>query len=102
MPPPRNQANSSPPQEQETSSATTIISPLIERSQNAFRRDLPRLLKEHPRQWVAYRGDEQVAIGPSKRQLYQECLRRGFLVGEFVVRSIEPEVPREVDELDEV
>jgi len=78
------------------------IPPLVELSQNAFRRDLPRLLREYPRQWVAYHGDEQVAVGPSKRQLYQECLRRGLRVGEFVVRSIEPEVPREVDHLNEV
>jgi hypothetical protein len=84
------------------SSSPDIIPPLIERSQDAFRRDLPRLLREHPRQWVAYHGDERVAVGPAKRQLYQECLRRGFRVGEFVVRSIEPEVPREVDHFNDV
>jgi hypothetical protein len=80
----------------------SAVSPLIDRSQSAFRRDLPRLLKEHPRRWVAYHGDDRVAVGPSKRQLYQECLRRGLQIGEFVVRSIEPEVPREVDDLNEV
>ena len=78
------------------------IPPLIERSQDVFRRDLPRLLREHPRQWVAYHGDERVAVGPSKRQLYQKCLRRGLRVGEFVVRSIEPEVPREVEHFNDV
>jgi hypothetical protein len=78
------------------------IPPLIERSQSAFRRDLPQLLREHPRQWVAYHGDERIAVGPSKRQLYQECLRRGLKLGEFVVRSIEPEVPRAVDHLNDL
>jgi hypothetical protein len=84
------------------SSSPDVIPPLIARSQDAFRRDLPRLLREHPRQWVAYHGDARVAVGPSKRQLYQECLRRGLRVGEFVVRSIRPEGPREVDHLNDV
>jgi hypothetical protein len=73
------------------------IPPLIERSQEAFRRDLPDLLKMkgRSRQWVAYHGDRRIGFAPTKTELYQECLRQGFQRGEFVVRSIEPEVPRE-------
>ena len=78
------------------------LSPQIQQSQNAFRRDLPQLLRERYRQWVAYHGDERIGFSPSKRQLYQECLRRGLRPGTFVVRSIEPEAPRETDHLADV
>jgi hypothetical protein len=54
-------------------------------------------MKTRSRQWVAYHGDERVVFGRSKSDLYQECVRRGLRGGEFVVRRIEPEVPREVD-----
>jgi hypothetical protein len=73
------------------------ISPLIALSQKAFFRDLPELLKKHYRKWVAYRGDERIGLSPSKRLLCQECLRRGLAADEFVVRSIEPQVPREAE-----
>lgn len=58
----------------------------------AFRRDLPRLLTVRAGQWVAYRGDEQLAFAPTKTELYQECVRRGLDPNEFLVRSIEPEL----------
>jgi hypothetical protein len=73
------------------------VAPLIERGQAAFRRDLPELIKTHYRQWVAYRGDQRIGFGTSQRQLYHESLRQGFNDGEFVVRSIEPEMPHEID-----
>ncbi len=79
-----------------------VIPPLIQRSQEAFHRELPRLLQEHPRKWVAYHGDERIAVGPSKTKLYQECLHRGLKVEEFVVRFIQPEEMREVDYLNDV
>ena len=72
------------------------LSPLIQRSLDKFRKDLPQLLEKFPRQWVAYRGDERLGVSISKRQLYQECLRRGLQAGTFLVRSIEPEVSREL------
>lgn len=77
-------------------------SPVIQLCQQAFRRDLTRLLKEHKGEWVAYHGDVPVGFGASKRVLYQECLRRGLNAWEFIVRRIEPEVPREIDSLPEV
>jgi len=68
------------------------VPPLIQRGQEAFRRDLPRLLEKHAGQWVAYSGDRQLGIARSKRELYQRCLRQGLGDEEFVVRGIEPEM----------
>jgi hypothetical protein len=54
------------------------------------------------RRWVAYHGDERIGLNSSKRRLYQECLSRGLQPGSFVVRSIEPEVSRDVGDLPDV
>jgi hypothetical protein len=62
----------------------------IRRSVAAFKRDLPRLLKEHPDQWVAYHGEEQVGIAATDLELYQQCLKR-WSQDEFIVRCIEPD-----------
>jgi hypothetical protein len=78
------------------------VPPGIERAMNAFRRDLPQLLEGHANEWVAYSEDTRISFGSSKTQLIQECLRRGFQRGDFVVQSIEPEVPREADLLPDV
>jgi hypothetical protein len=40
----------------------------------AFRRDLPRLLEQHSRQWVAYCGDRQMGFAATKTKLYQQLL----------------------------
>lgn len=68
------------------------VSRSIIRSQAAFRRDLPRLLSERPGQWVAYHGDDAIGFGPTKTDIYRECIRRGLKQNEFLVRSIEPEI----------
>jgi hypothetical protein len=73
----------------DSAAGTTAPSPL-ELSYQSFLRDLPALLKQHPDQWVAYAGERQLAIGPSRRMLYQECLAAGHRNGEFLVCSIEP------------
>ena len=73
------------------------IAPMIARSQAAFRRDLPDLLKTHYRQWVAYHGEDRIRFGRTQFELYEECYRRGLHDDEFVVRSIEPEMPDEID-----
>src|SRR5262245_45675882 len=73
------------------------IPPLILQARQAFRRDLPCLLAEHSRKWVAYSGDRRIGMGSSKTPLYQECLRRGLTPAQFLVLSIEPERPREVE-----
>ncbi len=77
--------------------ALAQIEPLILRSQQAFWRDLPQLQKNKSkkRRWAAYHGEERIGLGPTKTQLYQECLRRGLEPGEFYVGSLDrdPTVP---------
>ena len=73
------------------------IPPMTQRSQAAFRRDLPQLLKKYKGRWVAYNGDRQIAIGRSKRKLYQQCLDQGLDEEEFVVRFIQQELPEDQD-----
>ena len=72
------------------------ISPMIARSQAAFRRHLPELLKTHYRQWVANHGEDP-SSSDAWNSLYDECDRRGWHDDEFVVRSVEPEMPYEID-----
>ena len=74
------------------------IPPMILRSQAAFRRDLPELMKKYYGRWVAYNGDRQVAIGRSKFKLYQQCLGQGLDDNDFVVRCIQPEYEDDLDE----
>jgi hypothetical protein len=81
----------------DSTTRTFEIAPMVERSQAAFRRDLPDLMKTHYRLWVAYHGDERIGFGRDKVDLYHECLRRGLNRHEFVVRSVEPEMPDEID-----
>ncbi len=64
---------------------------LIREARAAFRRDLPRLLQRHAGRWVAYSGEQQLTIGPSKTSVYQDCLRRGLKRDQFLVLLIEPE-----------
>jgi hypothetical protein len=70
---------------------------MIRVAQAAFRRDLRQLLRDHRRSWVAYHGDERVAIGSSKRQVFKVCTARKLSRGEFVVRLVDQEMPDEID-----
>jgi hypothetical protein len=65
-----------------------VIPPAILEAQAAFERDLPRLLKERPGQWVAYRPEGPVVFAATDRALYRECERLGLR--EFITRCIEP------------
>ena len=67
------------------------IPPMILRSEQAFWRDLPELLKRRRNRgrWVAYHGDERVAITRSSVDAYQECFRRGLKHEEFYVGKIQ-------------
>jgi hypothetical protein len=69
---------------------------IIERACQAFDRDCPELLPEHAGQWVAYHGDHRIAIGPTRAELWQECLRRGLPDGEFWLFSVQPVIGVEV------
>ena len=68
------------------------VPPMVARSREAFLRDLPRLLEEQPRQWVAYHGNQQVGFAKTRAELYQACLGRGLKREEFLVCSIEPQI----------
>src|SRR4051794_18347041 len=67
-------------------------------AREAFLRDLPRLLDANRHQWVAYTASECIGIDPtSKARLIQECLRRGFARGTFLVCAVELQTPSEID-----
>ena len=73
--------------------AVEPVAPMLTRSLEAFRRDLPRLLETHHGKWVAYRGDERLGLGRTQTELYQQGFARGLKADEFLVCSIEPEIP---------
>jgi hypothetical protein len=77
----------------------------ILRAQQAFWRDLPELLrKERNRgKWVAYQGDQRIALGKTGTELYQRCFQRGLQRGDFYVaqireRDVAPWVPTPLEE----
>jgi hypothetical protein len=67
---------------------------VIRNSLEAFHRDLPQLLREHPREWVAYHGDRAIGFAASQVDLYERCLGQGFAEGEFLVQCVvsEPDI----------
>jgi hypothetical protein len=73
----------------------------IRRSQEAFFRDLPELLKDRRLRGkcVAYHGDERIGIARDDKKLIRECLRRGLKRGEYDILIIEPQSaePEEID-----
>jgi hypothetical protein len=68
----------------------TCIQPQETVAEAAFQRDLPQLLNEHPRQWVAYHGSRQLGTAAARDSLHSECLDRGVSPEELVVWRIEP------------
>jgi hypothetical protein len=79
--------------------AAVGIPPGIQRSQEAFRRNLPRLLENRKlyRQWAAYHGDELIGFARSETDLYEKCFQRGLKEEEFVVCCVVPEMPADRD-----
>jgi hypothetical protein len=67
------------------------IPPMVLRSQQAFWRDLPELLKNKRNRgkWAAYHGGERVAIDRSDVEAYQKCFRCGLKHEEFYVGRLE-------------
>jgi hypothetical protein len=65
----------------------------IRRSQDAFFRDLPELLKDKSllEQCIAYCGDERIGIAPSDEPLIREINRRGIQDDEFDLFVIRPQ-----------
>jgi len=74
----------------ETQEPSAGIPPGILRSQQAYWRDLPELmkLKSRKHQWVAYQGDARIGFGRTNVELYQACLRRGLERSEFYVGKL--------------
>lgn len=73
----------------------------IRKSQEAFFRDLPDLLKKRSLRgkYVAYHGDERIGIAGDDAPLIHECLRRGLKRDEYDILIIEPQSP-EPEEID--
>jgi len=65
---------------------------LFRRSQEAFWRDLPGLLKgwRTRGKWVAYHGDERIGVAPDSQTLLREWLRRGLRENDYYLDVIEP------------
>jgi hypothetical protein len=79
-----------------------VSTPRLTQCYQAFLRDLPTLLDQCPGQWAAYAGEKRLSIGPSKRDLYRQCIALGHRDGDFLICGIE--LPQEVvlDDLPEV
>lgn len=73
------------------------VPPMIQKAMEKHRRDLPELMKRHADQWVAYRGEERLEFGRSKRALYRKYLDCGLNLDELIVLGVEPELPDEVE-----
>jgi hypothetical protein len=71
------------------------VAPMIARSLEAFRRDLPQLLKTHRGRWVAYHGDQQIGFARNGNALFEKCFRRGLKADEFLVRLVLEEIADE-------
>jgi hypothetical protein len=69
-----------------------VVPPLVRRSQEAFWRDLPELLKSRRTRgkWVAYHGGERIGIARTDDELIRECLRRGLGKDDYWLYIIEP------------
>lgn len=65
---------------------------ILKQATLAFRADLPKLIKTHPRQWVAYRGAERIGFGPSMAELTQKCIQQGIPYKELLVRMVQPDI----------
>jgi hypothetical protein len=81
-----------------------IIPPGILRSQEAFWRDLPQMLKDKRNhgKWVCYQGDERIGIARTEAELIRECLRRGLRDDAYDLDVIEPRAipPWEPEEIE--
>ena len=64
----------------------------IRRAQEAYWRDLPKVLKlrSSKRRWVAYYADKRLGFGRTMAELYQACTRLGIPTSEVYVDRLEP------------
>ena len=89
-----------------TSEGVTSIratsTPQLTRSYQAFLRDLPSLLGQYEGQWAAYAGDQRLSIGPSKRDLYRQCIAAGHRPDDLLICGVERPQHVVLDDLLEV
>jgi hypothetical protein len=86
--PERDRAGATPPAALPVHDIPWSISPAIREAQDAFKRDLPQLLKERPGQWVAYCRDKPIGFAKDSPELWRRCKSLGYQ--EFIVCCIEP------------
>ena len=67
-----------------------LIAPIILEAQAAFFADLPEMLRDHYKEWVAYHGKHRIGFGKDDWALWEECLRQGYQEGEFIVYCVWP------------
>jgi hypothetical protein len=72
-------------QPKQTQPVDGTVSQLGVQAHQAFYRYLPDLLKKHPRQWIAFHGEQLIDFGATQTELYQLCVRRGLTADEFVI-----------------
>jgi hypothetical protein len=81
------------------------VSAIMLRSQQAFWRDLPELLKQKRfrKRWVCYHGDERIGVDKNDAELVRLCLKRGLERGQFYLGRIEedPTPPWEPTEMEQ-
>jgi hypothetical protein len=66
------------------------IPPGIAQGMQKFNDDLEELLQEHRGEWVAYGAQGRIALGQSKRAIYQHCLDLGLNERDFIVQKVLP------------
>ena len=71
----------------------TEVPTIIQEGTAAFLQELPALMSDHPKQWVAYHGSKRVGFGLSDYQLLRECVAQGLPDDELVIRRIQPDIP---------
>ncbi len=90
--------------EPELEDPTAGIPPGILRSQQAFWRDLPELLRHRRNRgrWAAYHLDERIGVGADHTKLVREIVRRGIAADDYYLGRIEPqdEAPWETIEVE--
>jgi hypothetical protein len=80
-----------PPLTEEEQEVLVSLPPATRQAFEAFRLDLPRLLRDHPRMWVAYTAAGQFGEpNRSKTVLWQSCVKQGLQPDQFIVKAIEP------------
>jgi hypothetical protein len=91
-----------PPAAAPVDAAGPTIPEGIRLSQDAFRRDLPELLKQKKLvgQWVAYHRNERISIAYTGQALRAECLKRGLTEDVFFLGWIDPSGFAEEEEIE--